>query len=118
MKIFQYLTILLFALASLLVELNGYGQVEGNPMPRYIPQNKYDTVQIRMLYDAGGNVPIQVNGYVVRQWHYYYRGIDAGGCMGCRYPADKWIDTDEILTSKKYSTVIKENVWQYKYCNW
>lgn len=126
MKVFQYITILLFVLASVLFGLRGYGQTfpEVNrhqwPLtPGYEAQDKYDTVKIRMLVDLGGNVPAHINGYVVRRWYVYYPGVDPGSCYGCPPPPpDKWVDTEDLLGDNKFNTVDKRKIWQYKYFNW
>lgn len=88
----------------------------------YVGTDKYDTVRIRILYDIGGDIPIQKNGYVVRRWYVYHNPY-RGDCMDCGPdPSDKWIDTEELLEKVEYlsgrivyNTVHNTKVWQYKY---
>lgn len=87
--------------------------------PGYEAQQKFDTVKIRMLFDIGGAVPAQINGYIVRQWYTYYPGVDPGGCADCPKPLpSRWFDTNDLLEKNKFNSVDKRKVWQYKYFNW
>jgi hypothetical protein len=88
-------------------------------MPGYEAQKKWDTVKVRILIDNGGSTPTQINGYVVRQWYIYYAGIDPGACANCPpLPADKWVDTEDLLENNKFNSIDTRKVWQYKYYNW
>lgn len=83
--------------------------------PHFIATNKFDTQQVRILYDS---ISSNINGWVVRQWNDYYAGIDPGFCMGCTYPSSKWIDTDILLYADKKTIVNPEKIWKYKLKTW
>jgi hypothetical protein len=127
MKPLQYIVISLFLLINLLVGSVSYGQIPftgtiSMSQAGYVGTDKYDTVRVRILYDIGGPVPAQKDGYVVRRWNEYHDPYH-GDCMNCGpLPPAKWVDTEELLEKYyygngkfRYNSIDMTKVWQYKY---
>lgn len=103
----------------------------------YKPQNKFDTVKCIILIMGDENralhsydlfdwkrvyyqytSPVEIRGYVVRQWNVWYGGIDSYINPGYSSLPDRFIPIDKFLITNKEDTIPLDRIWLHVEKNW
>lgn len=79
------------------------------------PLKIYDTVRANILIGDGGEWDVSiVQGYVVRQKHTYYGGIDPYYSLGYSQPDDEFLSTDIFFFENRKGRINPSIVWMHK----
>jgi hypothetical protein len=129
----QFLTILFLGLSTLnaqVTTITKQGIVDGSTnkvinwdsikYPGYQPQNKFDTVKVKIMYEQGDAiVPMFINGWQVLQLSKWVQGdiILLNGYGNYDRP-DKWVETEIFLFDDKKTRIDNNRKWGYKQRQW
>lgn len=99
----------------------------------YKSQNKFDTVKCIFLMTSyayskeedhawysysNEGIPIEIRGWVVRQWQIWYGGIDPYIDPEYHPQPNVFMETDKFLYYNKKDTIPSDVIWLHKEKNW